>query len=108
MQTETKELTPEQREKRRKKNKKRSEQRKRAAERAKLPPIVGLSRQQFADTFGFSMELDAFSEMYDRYADRLLAEAKAKGRKCEFPLEPLGGVYFPSRVKHRKGGCCGE
>ena len=106
------ELTPEQRERRHKKNIKRREKRKRAAARAKLPPIVAVSRGDFAEMFGLVEEhqatSDVFTSAYDAYADSLIAECQAKHRKFEFPIEPKRGLCFPSRVIRHKGGGCAE
>jgi hypothetical protein len=91
------ELTEAQREKRRKKNAKRKFSRQRYAANQALPPIMGLSRAQFEALVG-GTQAD-----YDAYADNFIKGVKAKGRRYEFPLEPVGGVCFPSRVRHHKG-----
>ncbi len=83
-------------ERRQKRNQKRIQQRKRAASRAKLPPVVGLSKVEFGALFGSP-------EGYDDYATELIAGARAMGRRCEFPLAPLSGVAFPSRVRGHRG-----
>ena len=106
------ELTSEQRERRHKKNIKRREKRKRAKDRAKLPPIMAVSKAGFAKLFGLTEEYGAKSEVftiaYDAYADHFVAECQVKHRKFEFPIEPKRGVCFPSRVIRHKGGGCVE
>jgi hypothetical protein len=92
------------RERRHKKNIKRREKRKRAKVRAKLPTVMGLSKKELSKVWGDPVT----QQIYDAYADRLIAECQATHRKFEFPIEPKRGVCFPSRVIRHKGGGCVE
>ena len=94
--SDTSEISEQERARRRKKNAKRKLSRIKAAEFAKLPPVVGLGREEYARLFGEDAD-------YDAYADAFIAGAKAKRRRWEFPLSPLAGASFPSVKRHRKG-----
>lgn len=94
--SDTFEINERERARRRKKNAKRKLCRLRAAECAKLPPVMGLGREEYARLFGEDAD-------YDQYADAFIAAAKAKRRRWEFPLVPLAGASFPSVKRHRKG-----
>lgn len=90
------ELSEKERARRQKKNRARKLDRLKSAAGRALPPVVGLSKEQYAATFGTN-------EGYDTYADAFILAAKKARRRYEFPLEPLGGVSFPSPKPHRKG-----
>ena len=92
----TPEITPQERARRQKRNRKRKEARRKVAEGQALPPVVGMGRTQYLALFGADAD-------YDAYADAFIAGAKKARRRWEFPLEPLGGVSFPSLKRHRKG-----
>lgn len=83
-------------ERRKKKNAARKLARRRCAEGRALPPVVGLSKEQFVKMFGTGSD-------YDAYADAFIAASKKARRRWEFPLEPLAGASFPSLKRHRKG-----
>ena len=94
--------TPEQpiseaeRARRQKKNRARKLARRRWREGQAMPPVIGLSRAQYAAMFGADAD-------YEAYADTFIAGAKKARRRWEFPLEPLGGISYPSLKAHRKG-----
>lgn len=89
-------LTETAKERRKKKNRARKLSRARIAALYAMPPVVGLSRAQYARLVGPDAN-------YDAYAEAFIAGAKWQHRHYEFPLEPLGGVSFPSVKRHRKG-----
>lgn len=90
------ELSEKERARRRKKNLARKLSRQKAAAARALPPIMALSRAEYAGMFGADAD-------YEYYADVLICGAKHGGRRIEFPLETLGGVAYPSIKPHRKG-----
>jgi len=94
------EVTEAQRARRKRRNLQRKAARRKAAEIKALPPVTALSRQAFRMLVGTDAD-------YDLYAAQFIAEAKAKGRRYEFPLEPLAGASFPSFKRHRKGMAAG-
>jgi len=93
------EISEQERARRKKKNLKRKQARQRIAAGQALPPVVGLSREQFAQYFGPDNE----ATNYDTYADAFILAAKKARRRYEFPLEVLGGVSFPGRVIRHTG-----
>ena len=99
--SDTPEISEHERERRKKKNAKRKLSRLKCAAARALPPVVGLSKAQYTAIF-------KCEEGYDTYADTFIAAAKKVGRRWEFPLEPLGGVCIPSRIRHRAGMTAGS
>ena len=84
------EISEKERARRRKKNAKRKAARLRLAASQALPPVVGLSKRSFLALVGQDAD-------YDMYAEQFIAGAKAKGRRYDFPLEPLAGIGMAGR-----------
>ena len=95
MEAPTQEISPEERARRQKRNRKRKLDRQKVTEGRALPPVVGLSRNEYRLLFGEEA-------CYDAYADAFIAGAKKARRRWEFPLEPLAGASFPSPKRQRK------